>query len=177
MQPSKKLERLFLVLSIAIPLVVGLLFGVRQKVFLGTWTDYLPLTNAILNSSTAVLLILALLLVKQKKYEAHGKVNRLAFLLGSLFLLGYVTYHLTHANTPYGNEGAMKIVYKVILYSHILLAAVVVPFVLYSLYYGLTDQRAKHKKVVKWAFPIWLYVSVSGVVVYILISPFYPWNQ
>ncbi len=96
-----------------------------------------------------------------------------SFVLGSLFLVCYVTYHLTNPSTSFGGVGVIKIVYYVLLITHVLLAAVVVPFVLYAVYYGISGQIEKHKKVVKWTLPIWMYVSVTGVIVYLMISPYY----
>jgi putative membrane protein len=172
-EASKKYDTLIRVLSFAIPLVVALLFGIRQKIDLGSWTKILPHLNAILNSLTALALIAGYFFIKAKNTLMHKRSMTIAFAMGSLFLVSYVLYHFTNPNTSYGGEGALKTLYYVLLISHIILAGVVVPFVLYALYYAWTAQFAKHVKWVKWTLPIWLYVSVTGVIVYLMISPYY----
>lgn len=170
---QKKYDGLIKVLAIAIPLVVALLFGIRTKMDLGNWTKLLPHLNGLLNSLTSVLLIAGFVFIKNKNIRMHRMAMLGAFGLGSLFLVSYVLYHLTNPSTSFGGEGPIKVIYYVLLLSHVLLAAVVVPFVLYAVYYAISGQIERHKKVVKWTLPIWLYVSVSGVVVYLMISPYY----
>lgn len=147
----------------------------------------LPMVNAILNGTCSVLLIFSLLAIKKKNIPLHRKLNLTAFLLSSLFLVSYVTAHYFIPDTKYGDvdhngivdaaESALvsgiKPVYLVILLSHIFLAVIVLPLVLLSFYYGLTDQREKHKKLTRFSYPVWLYVTVTGVVVYLMISPYY----
>lgn len=147
----------------------------------------LPALNAFLNGTCSVLLILSLLAIKKRNINLHKKLNLTAFILSTLFLLSYVTAHYFIPDTKYGDtdhDGIMsaaesaavsgiKPVYIVILLSHIFLAIVVLPLVLLSFYYGLTDQREKHKKLTRFSYPIWLYVTITGVVVYLMISPFY----
>lgn len=147
----------------------------------------LPMINAILNGTCSVLLIFSLLAIKKRNIPLHRKLNLTAFLLSSLFLVCYVTAHYFIPDTRYGDldhngmldaaESAavsgIKPVYLVILLSHIFLAVIVFPMVLLSFYYGLTDQREKHKKLTRFSYPIWLYVTVTGVVVYLMISPYY----
>lgn len=169
----KKYDRLILILAIAIPLAVALLFGIQTKLYIGLWTKYLPLLNGLLNSLTAVLLVFGYYFIRNKNIQKHRMMMGSAFVLGSLFLVSYVLYHLTNPSTSFGGEGVIKIAYYVLLISHVLLAAVVVPFVLYAVYFALTNQIDKHKKVVRWTLPIWLYVSVTGVIVYFMISPYY----
>ena len=168
-----KYDNLIKVLAIAIPVVVALLFGIRTKIDLGIWTKILPHLNAVLNSLTAVLLIAGYTFIKNKNIQMHRRSMLGAFGLGSVFLVSYVLYHMTNESTGFQQEGIVKIVYLVLLISHVVLAAVVVPFVLYAVYYALSGQIEKHKKVVKWTLPIWLYVSVTGVIVYLMISPYY----
>jgi putative membrane protein len=149
----------------------------------------LPHLNATFNSITTVVLLLGLYFIKQKNITAHRSMMSIAFTLGSLFLISYVIYHSTADSTIYGDidrNGVldeaeksselmfMRGIYHGVLLPHIILAAVVVPFVLFAFYYALTDRIEKHKKIVKWTFPIWLFVSISGVVVYFMISPYYP---
>lgn len=147
----------------------------------------LPLLNAILNGTCTLLLIFSLLAIKKRNIELHKKLNLTAFVLSALFLISYVTAHYFIPDTKYGDvdhDGVMSVVesagvsgikpiYVVILLLHIFLAIVVLPMVLISFYYGLTDQREKHKKLTRFSYPIWLFVTASGVVVYLMISPFY----
>lgn len=147
----------------------------------------LPMLNAILNGSCSILLILSLLAIKKRQIAMHKKLNLTAFVLSALFLLSYVTAHYFIPDTKYGdvdhdgvmsaiesaNVSSIKPVYLIILLTHIFFAIVVLPMVLLSFYYGLTDQREKHKKLTRFSYPIWLYVTVSGVIVYLMISPYY----
>lgn len=147
----------------------------------------LPMLNAFLNGSCSVLLIFSLMAIKKRNITLHRKLNLTAFLLSSIFLLSYVTAHYFIPDTRYGDldhngvldatESAavsgIKPLYLTILLSHILLAVVVFPMVLLSFYYGWTDQREKHKKLTRFSYPIWLYVTITGVVVYLMISPYY----
>ncbi len=162
-------------LAIAVPLLVAILFGLPKsmRMDLGPWTKILPHLNAVLNSLTALLLIAGYFFIKNKNILMHRRAMFGAFGMGSVFLVSYVLYHMTNNSTSFGQTGMIKIVYLALLITHIILAAVVVPFVLYAVYYALSGQIERHKKVVKWTLPIWLYVSVSGVIVYFMISPYY----
>lgn len=145
------------------------------------------MVNAILNGICSVLLIFSLLAIKSKNIALHKKLNLTAFVLSALFLVCYVTAHYFVPDTRYGDinhDGIMsaeesaavagiKPLYLIILLTHIFLAAIVLPFVLLSFYYGLTDQREKHKKLTRISYPVWLYVTITGVVVYLMISPYY----
>jgi putative membrane protein len=147
----------------------------------------LPMVNAILNGTCSVLLIASLIAIKKKNIALHKRINLTAFVLSSLFLVCYVTAHYFIPDTKFGDidhDGIMsaeesalvsgvKPFYIILLLSHIFLAAIVLPFVLLSFYYGITDQREKHRKLVRISYPVWLYVTITGVVVYILISPYY----
>jgi putative membrane protein len=147
----------------------------------------LPLLNAILNGTCTVLLVFSLFAIKKKNIQLHKKLNLTAFVLSALFLISYVTAHYFIPDTKYGDmdhNGIMsaaesadvkgiKPVYLIILLTHIFLAIVVLPMVLMSFYYGLTDQREKHRKLTRFSYPIWLYVTASGVIVYLMISPYY----
>lgn len=147
----------------------------------------LPLLNAVLNGTCTLLLIASLMAIKKRNIQLHKKLNLTAFALSALFLISYVTAHYFIPDTKYGDvdhDGIMSVtesaavsgikpLYVVILLLHIFLAIVVLPMVLISFYYGLTDQREKHKKLTRFSYPIWLFVTSSGVVVYLMISPFY----
>lgn len=170
----KKLRLLVIVLSVALPLLVALMFQFKFTNFVWPFDVYLlPLTNAILNASCSVFLIVALIAAKCKNIQLHTKMIYSAMLLSLLFLVVYVLYHLTAQHTKFGGTGTIKIVYLLILLSHIVLAAVQTPFVLFAFLYGYTNQVEKHKRIVKFSYPIWLYVSVTGVICYLMISPYY----
>ena len=173
LEKSRKYNRLINVLAVAIPAVVAVLLGIRQKVDLGSWTKVLPHLNAVINSLTAILLVIGFLFIQNKNVAAHRRTMTAAFVLGSLFLVSYVLYHLSNESTAFGGEGLIRPIYYFLLISHIVLSVVVVWFVLRAVYFAYSNQIAEHKKAVRWAFPIWLYVSITGVVVYLLISPYY----
>jgi putative membrane protein len=170
---NPRYNRLINIVAIAIPLVVAVLLGVRQKVDLGEWTKILPHVNAVINTLTALFLIAGLYFIQRKNISAHRRVMTLAFLLGSFFLISYVLYHLSNESTAFGGNGLIRPIYYFLLISHIVLSVVVVWFVLRAVYFAYSNQIVEHKKAVKWAFPIWLYVSITGVIVYLLISPYY----
>ncbi|MBP8034237.1 MAG: DUF420 domain-containing protein [Bacteroidia bacterium] len=147
----------------------------------------LPLVNAFLNGSCSVLLIASLWAIKKRNIDLHKKLNLTAFLLSSLFLISYVTAHYFIPDTKFGDidhngilediestaVSGIRPIYLVILLSHIFLAVIVLPMILLSFYYALKDDRVKHKKITRFSYPIWLYVTLTGVVVYALISPYY----
>lgn len=162
------------VISVVVPLVVALLLGIRTKPYLGSWTAILPHVNAIINSLTAFLLIFGLYTLKRGDQQSHRVLMTTAFVLGGLFLVSYVIYHLTNPSTTYGSQGAIRYFYYFILISHILLSLVVLPLVLRAFYFAaFAKDFVAHKKIVKYAYPIWLYVSITGVIAYALISPYY----
>lgn len=161
------------VLSVAIPVAVALLIGIRQKLPLGEWTTALPHVIGALNGITALLMIGAIVAIKQQRVELHRRLMTAAFVLGAIFLVTYITYHISNPSTTYGGEGAIRYLYYFLLISHVLLSIVVVRYVLMAMYYALNRQFADHKRIVKVAYPIWLYVSVTGVIVYLMISPYY----
>lgn len=161
-------------LAAVIPLAVAVLYffpGVFKVS--GLEVKALPKLNAWLNSLTAVLLLLGYYFIRRKDVAKHRLMMSLAFLLGSLFLVSYVVYHSQAPTTHFGGVGVIKTVYYIILASHILLAAVTVGLVLFTLYFALTEQFARHRRIARWTFPIWLYVSVTGVIVYLMIAPYY----
>lgn len=162
------------ILSITIPIVVSLLIYIPQTGNLGDLdVSFLPKLNAIINSSVAVCLLLGLYFIKNNRPDLHKIVMLSAFALSSLFLISYVTYHFQAPATKFGGEGIIRMVYFFILLTHIVLAAVVVPLVLFAIYYGISGQLVQHKKMVKFTYPIWLYVACTGPIVYLMISPYY----
>jgi putative membrane protein len=129
--------------------------------------------NAIINSIVSVLLIAALVAVKRKRYVVHRNIMLTAIILSALFLVSYICHHLFSGDTKFGGAGTIRYVYFVILISHIFLAAIILPFILFTAYRALIAEYLHHKKLARITWPIWLYVSISGVVVYLMISPFY----
>jgi putative membrane protein len=152
-----------------------------------SFTHYLPKLDAIINGTCTLLLLTSLYFIKQKNITVHKRINILTFCLSSLFLVSYIGFHYLAPETKFGDingdgtlsaseaagAGNVRYIYYVILTSHIILAAGVLPLILLSFYRGLQMQVEKHKKLVRWAFPIWLYVTVTGVVVYLMVSPYY----
>ena len=168
--PSKKYNVYIVILSIAIPIVVALMFSVKLDVQLPI---FLPPIYATINAITGVLLIIAVWAIKNKKRLLHERLMKTAILCSVVFLMMYLAYHMTSDSTKFGGEGAIKYIYLFILLTHILLSIVVIPFVLLTYVKAITNDFEKHKKIAKITFPLWLYVAVSGVVVYLLISPYY----
>ena len=163
-------------LSIIIPIAVALLM-LFPDVFHIESENYdfssLPFFHAILNGSTAVLLLTGFILIKNKKTNAHKLSMISAFVLSSVFLISYVTSKLTNDPVPFGGEGFIRITYFFVLITHIILSVAVLPLALFSIYRGITGEFDKHKKIVKWTFPIWMYVAITGVMVYIFMTPYY----
>ena len=170
MESSKKYNRIIVLLSVAIPLVVAVLFGVKLDLELPV---FLPPIYASTNAITAVVLIMALWAIKSKKKVLHERLMKTAVVLSALFLIMYVLYHMTSDSTSYGGEGFMKYIYYLVLISHILLSIVVIPFVLITFVRAITNDIERHKKIARITWPLWLYVTVSGVIVYLMIFPYY----
>lgn len=167
---SKKYNKWIVVLSILIPLVVAVLFGVKLDVELPV---FLPPIYATINAATAVILITAFWAILKRHRKLHERLMKTAIMFSALFLILYVLHHMTSDSTKYGGEGVLKTVYFIVLISHIILSIAVIPFVLITFVRGLLGNFEAHKKIARIAFPLWLYVAVSGVVVYIMISPYY----
>ncbi|MGB2257136.1 MAG: DUF420 domain-containing protein [Flavobacteriaceae bacterium] len=157
------------IISIAIPVVVALLFGIKLPNI--EPLTFLPPIYASINAITSILLISALIAIKNKKMKLHRSLMQTAIFCSVIFLLMYVAYHITSVPTKY--EGEMIITYRVILISHIILSIVVIPLVLHSYLRAYLGDYQAHKKIVRYAYPVWLYVAVTGVIVYIMISPYY----
>lgn len=172
-QKEKQIGRWITAVSIAVPLVVVILFGVRLPGVepLG----FLPPIYASVNGLTAVLLIAALWAIKNGNRGLHQKLMTTCIGLSLLFLIMYVAYHMTSDSTSYGGSGGLRYVYFFILISHIFLSVVVIPLVLKTYARAYLKDFEGHRKMARITFPIWLYVAVSGVVVYLMISPYYPY--
>lgn len=161
-------------ISVLIPVAVAVLLFMPSKIDLGAeWVYFLPHLNAVMNSAATLALIAGLVFIKKGNIPYHRASMTVAFVLGAIFLVSYVVYHAAAESTSFGGEGTIRYIYYFLLLTHIVLAAVALFPILFAYYYGYTDQRAKHRKVVKFAYPIWLYVTVTGVVVYLMISPYY----
>ncbi len=167
-EPYKKL---IITLSIAIPVAVAVLFGIPK--IEGYDFSFLPPIYASINGLTAILLIAAVRAIKNKNRVIHERLIKVCIFLSCTFLVMYIAYHLTSSATPYGGEGLIKYVYFFILISHIFLSIAVIPFVLFTYVRALSGNFERHKALAKFTFPIWLYVAVTGVIVYLMISPYY----
>jgi putative membrane protein len=172
-------DKTFFRIAMAISIVVFLLVVLLNKRVLSPPDTFpvfiykLPLFHAIINGTCAVLLIFSLRAIKTGKVALHKKINLTTFGLSAVFLISYVTYHFFVPETSYGGEGILKTFYYIVLFTHIPLAAAVLPLILLSFWYALTGKIDKHKKIVRFTYPIWLYVAVTGVIVYLMISPYY----
>ncbi|WP_373420465.1 DUF420 domain-containing protein [Halobacillus sp. Marseille-P3879] len=161
-------------LSIAInAIVVALLFIPEIESGASFDIKLLPLLNAILNSFTFVFLLAALFMILRKNVKWHKRFIFAAFTTTAFFLISYLTYHSMASSTSYGGEGIIAAVYYFILITHIVLAAAIVPLALLTLFRGLAMKVDKHRRIARWTMPIWLYVSITGVIVYLMISPYY----
>lgn len=163
--------KLIVVLSVLIPLVVAVLFGMPK--IKGYDTSFLPPIYATLNGLTAIMLMAAVIAIKSGKRKTHELLINLCLVLSVAFLVMYVAYHITSEATPFGGQGFIRYVYFFILITHILLSICVIPFVLFTYVRAWTGNFERHKKLAKVTFPLWLYVAVTGVIVYLMISPYY----
>ena len=167
---DKKLNQAIWAVSIVIPIAVAILFTVKIE---GLDLGFLPPIYASLNALTAIGLIVAIIAIKRKNRKLHQRVIQVCLIFSILFLLLYVLYHMTSDTTPYGGEGILKMIYFFLLISHILLSMVVIPIVLFAYLFAWQGDFVRHKKWTKFAFPRWLYVAATGVLVYVMISPYY----
>ena len=184
---NKKYLILIIVISVVVPLLVAFLILFPAKLNLGDWVYHIPTFNALLNTATSILLISALVAIKSKNIKWHRALMTTGFSLGAIFLLTYVLYHSSATTTIFGDingDGLLsdverglviisRPVYVAVLISHISLSVIVIPLVLMSFFYSLNARIEEHKKIVKFTFPIWLYVSMTGVIVYLMVSPYY----
>ncbi|MDG2343571.1 MAG: DUF420 domain-containing protein [Flavobacteriales bacterium] len=170
---DKKANIVIWSVSLVVFVAVVILHELKIDIDLGFDVHVFAQVNALINGTVAVLLLLGLLLVKIKKYMLHKKVMNLAIILSVLFLLSYIAHHLLADSTTYGGEGAVKTMYYVVLISHILLAGLSLPFILFTNYRASIAEFSAHKRLAKIVYPIWLYVAITGVVVYLMIEPYY----
>lgn len=172
---EKKYKGIIWTLSIVIPIAVAVLFGVNlQKLGYDVAPlSFLPPIYASINGLTAILLVWAVSAIKKGHVKLHENLIKVCMLCSSLFLLMYVAYHMTSVSTPYGGEGFIRTVYFFILISHILLSIIIIPFVLFTFVRGIAGAYERHKRLARITYPMWLYVAVTGVIVYLMISPYY----
>jgi putative membrane protein len=185
---QKNLTLPIIIVSIAIPVAVAVILLVPGvKIDLGFNTHFLPLFHALLNSTTAILLLASLYFIKNKQIKAHKTANLVAVVLSTIFLVSYVIYHSSNPSTKFGDinhdgilsddekaqAGSLRYVYYFILSSHIILSGVIVPLVLFTLQRAFQEKFDKHRKLAKITWPIWFYVAVTGVIVYLMISKYY----
>lgn len=168
---TKKYNIWIWLLSIAIPLAVAVLFTV--KIPGAERLGFLPPIYATINGLTAILLISAVFQIRKGNKKGHERLMKTAIIFSVLFLVMYVVYHMTSDSTKYGGEGMLKYVYYFILLTHILLSIVVIPFVLITYVRAISGQFYLHRKIARITYPLWLYVAVTGVIVYLMISPYY----
>ena len=171
MAESKKYRPLVIAASVLVPVVVAILFTVRIPD--AEPLTFLPPIYAGINALTSLLLIAALYFIKNGQRKIHEVLMKVCIGLSLIFLVMYIAYHMTTDPTPFGGEGVVKYVYYFILISHILLSIVVIPLVLTSYTRAISSEFISHKKISKITFPVWLYVAVTGVIVYLMISPYY----
>jgi putative membrane protein len=161
-----------LALSWLIPIVVALLLAVPNKLVLGEWTKSLPHLIGAINSITAMFLVAALVAIRQRRIVLHRRLMTAAVTLGAAFLVCYVTYHISNPPTRFGGQGATRTLYYVVLGTHVLGSIAVLPLVLRSYAYAWLGEMGLHRKLVRFAWPLWFFVSVSGVIAYKMITPY-----
>jgi putative membrane protein len=184
---DRKASILIITFSLIVFVLITLLSRYKLDIELGFDVHFFARANAVINSIVSVLLIVALVAVKQKKYETHKKIMLFAMVLSILFLVSYICHHLFAGESRFGDvnhdnilsdaeklaAGNTRIAYYFLLGTHIMLAGIIMPFVLFTAYRSLIGEYARHKKLARITFPIWLYVTVTGVIVYFMISPYY----
>ncbi|MEZ4793545.1 MAG: DUF420 domain-containing protein [Gelidibacter sp.] len=175
LEAEKKYNKWIVVLSVVIPLVVAALFGVnlRKLGFDVEPLTFLPPIYATINGMTAIILMIAFWAIKNKKIVLHQNLMTTAIGCSVVFLVMYIAYHMTSDSTKFGGEGPIKYLYYFILITHIILSIAIIPFVLITYVRAITNNFERHKKIARITFPIWLYVAVTGVIVYLMISPYY----
>lgn len=169
---TKAIVWILIVSSIAFIFLIYLIYFKSPADTAGDWVRQLPALNAFLNSISTILILSGFVAIKQKKYIRHMKLMLTAFITSSLFLVSYLVYHNFVGHTPFPGEGVIRPFYFTILITHIILSAFVVPLVLTSYYFAFSGKFTTHRKVSKWTFPIWLYVSITGVVIFFVLNAY-----
>jgi len=174
-EKEKKYNKWIVALSIIIPVAVAALFGVnlRKLGFDVKPLTFLPPIYASINGLTALVLVFGVIAIKNKNRKLHERLMKFAITLSVVFLVMYVTYHMTSDSTKFEGDGIVKYIYYFILFTHIVLSIIIIPFVLITYVRAITNNIERHRKIAKITFPLWLYVALTGVVVYLMISPYY----
>lgn len=162
------------VISVIVPIVVAILLSFTNKLYLGEWTKNLSHAIGLINFVTTIVLLFGLFFITKNKVHLHRTAMMIAFVLGALFLICYITYHISNPANKFYGEGFIRYAYFFILITHIGLSLVVLPMVLRAMFFAVTKQFDRHKKIVRFAYPIWLYVSTTGVIVYLLLYQLFP---
>jgi putative membrane protein len=170
---DKKAYWLVGIFSLVVFVSIVALGKVEVKADLGFDKHIFARLNAIINSCVAVLLVAALVAVKNKRYHLHKRLMYAALILSILFLVFYIAHHLFAGEAKFGGQGTIRLVYFIILVTHIFLAAIILPFILFTAYRALTADWARHRKLAKYTWPLWLYVAITGPIIYLMISPYY----
>ncbi len=172
-QLAKRLNRLAWLITVVVLVLVGLMRRVKIPLPQGWDFSFLPPFHATLNALTAVVLLAAFYFIKQKNVTMHRRMIYVAMTLSVLFLLSYVMYHFTTEETSFGGTGTIRYVYYFILITHISLAGLILPFILFTFIKAYTNQIEQHRKMARWVFPLWLYVAITGPICYLLLMPYY----
>ncbi len=174
-EEEKKYKGIIWALSIIIPLAVAALFGINlpKMGYDVKPLGFLPPIYATINGLTAITLVVAVSAIKRGNIKLHENLIKLCMVFSSLFLVMYVAYHMTSESTKFGGEGTIRYIYYFILVTHIVLSVVIIPFVLFTFVRGIAGAYERHKKLARITYPMWLYVAVTGVIVYLMISPYY----
>ena len=174
MKSKETIKRLNIIATILSVIILSTVLMMRRvKIDVAYDLSFLPGFNALMNKGADISFVLAFYFIKKKNIEAHRKSIYTAFLFSSFFLLSYVMYHFTSEETTFCQEGTIKIVYFTFLISHVILAGISFPFILFTFVRGYTGQVEKHKKMARYVYPVWLYVAISGPICYLLLSPCY----
>jgi len=174
LQSEAKSKLLINIISVAVPIAVAVMLAFPNKLNIGEWTRNLSHAIGAVNALTTLVLIAGLVFIRRGKINYHRFAMTTAFALGGLFLICYVTYHVSNPANKFNGEGFVRYIYFFLLITHIGFSLVVLPLVLRAMFYAVTNQFARHKAVVRFAYPIWLYVSATGVVVYLLLYQLFP---
>jgi len=174
LQSETKSKLLINVISIVVPIAVAVMLAFPNKLNLGDWTRNLSHAIGAVNSLTTIVLIAGLVFIKRKLIDYHRIAMTTAFALGGLFLIFYILYHISNPANRFNGEGAIRYVYFFLLITHIGFSLIVLPLVLRAMFYAVTNQFARHRSIVKYAYPIWLYVSATGVIVYLMLYQLFP---
>lgn len=174
LQSETKSKFLINAISIVVPVAVAVMLAFPNKLNLGDWTRNLSHAIGAINTLTTLVLIAGLIFIKRKRINYHRIAMTAAFLLGGLFLICYILYHVSNPANKFSGEGAVRYVYFFLLITHIGFSLVVLPLVLRAMFYAVTNQFVRHKNIVRYAYPIWLYVSATGVMVYLLLYQLFP---